>query len=425
MSVHSAQEALLRHAFRLAIDAASPGQLVRASSLLARLRRDPPTGRAVIFALGKGAIGMAEALVAEWPLVEPPTGLVIAPHGHDEPSLPFRVVHGSHPRADKHSAEAARRALDLMATLQPDDRLLVLLSGGGSALATLPVAGVSIRELATLINALMRMGADIAELNTVRKHLGQIGGGKLALASNAGSIDILALSDVPDDDIGLIASGPFSPDPTTLEDARLILARHDVAIPPTIADALSDPANETPKPGLACFGAIDTETIPASIWIDPVHAMLEAEGYAVTVLARQLDGDAHDIALSHALAAIAAAERGERRAIISGGEATVTVRGDGYGGPSAETALCFAALVQTCEHVHALFADTDGIDGPTRNAGAVVGPLTIKRIDRLGLCARTALSNSDSATIFDALGDAVVTGSTGTNVNDFRLVLVN
>lgn len=420
-----ARRSLLQSALKTAITAASPAKIVRDSGLLARLKVDPPSGRAIVFALGKGAIGMAEAMADAWPLDAPLTGLVIAPKDHTAPPLPFALVLGSHPRADVLSAEAGRHALALMATLQPEDRLLVLLSGGGSALASFPVGDVSIREFADLIDHLMRHGADIAELNVVRKHLGKIGGGKLALAGAPQRIEVLALSDVPGDTLDLISSGPFCPDPSTLADARLILSRYGAPISESVAAALADLGNETPKCDHPAFEGIMTEIVPSGIWIGSVIPLLERAGYPVVTLGAQLHGEARDIARLHANAALDASSKGQKLAIVSGGEATVTVRGNGYGGPSAEAALWFADLVQGHPGILAVFADTDGIDGPTTNAGAVVHPATINLIEAKDLCLRQALANSDAASVFDVIGDAVVTGPTGTNVNDFRVVLVN
>jgi hydroxypyruvate reductase len=421
----SAPRALLRQAFDTAVAAAHPGAMVLQSALFERLLAAAPKGRAVVLAIGKGATEMAAAFEAQWPLAIPPSGLVIAPHGMAMPPGALNLVHGRHPHADASSVLAGRCAMALVSSLGPDDRLLVLLSGGGSALTMLPVEGVAQCELAALVDALMRAGAAIAELNCVRKHLGQVGGGGLAAACTADEIDLIALSDVPGDDIALIASGPFCSDPTTLAEARLILERYGIAVAPAIADALRNSANETLKPGDSCFARVRSEIVPTSVWIAPCAALLAEHGYAVTVLGTQIDGEASDITAPLAEAALAAAASGERRALLSGGEATVIVRGEGYGGPSAEVALRFAAAVGGGKPIHALFADTDGIDGPTANAGGFVGPDTLDRITAQGRSCEETLARSDSAGLFDALGDSLRTGPTGTNVNDFRLILVN
>lgn len=415
----------MRAAFAVAIGAASPSNLVRRSRLLQRLSTCPPAGESVILAVGKAGADMAEGLMARWPLARPPRGMVLVPHGNARSIGNLEVRSGGHPYADQHSVAAGKAILDLVGGLGATDRLLVLLSGGGSALASLPAPGVTLEEFNAVAKGLMRSGASIGELNILRKNLGQTGGGKLCHACGTGDIDLLALSDVSDDDPATIASGPFVPDRSTQADAIAVLAGHRIEMAASVRRALADPANRTIPPCDPCFAGLHSEVVPVDLWIEPVTRFLAASGYTVEILGRRLDGEAGAIGEEHARAALRHVGSGQRIALLSGGEATVTVRGSGYGGPSAETALVFACATGGHAAIMGLFADTDGIDGPTRNAGAVILPDTAARIAQGGFDAAKVLAASDSAGLFDMTGDAFVTGPTGTNVNDFRLVLVN
>jgi hydroxypyruvate reductase len=413
----------LRELFDVAVAAASPARIVGASTLLAHA--GPPDIPTAILALGKASVGMANALHAQWPGAQDAATLAVTPRGSDCTATTFEVLTASHPYPDAASAAAGKRALAFVAGLTPQQRLIVLLSGGGSALTTLPVAGVDYRTLSRLIRELMAAGAPIDELNCVRKHLGQVGGGRLALACPAQQIEVLAISDVPRDDPALIASGPFVPDATTLNDARLVLHRYAIALPPSVMAALTDPLNETPKPGDPAFDRVRVETVPSSIWIAEVERHLRQRGYGIDCLGGQVDGDAHAVAQLHAVRALDHAAAKRRVAIISGGEATTVVRGPGVGGSNAEVALRFAELAGGCTGIAALFCDSDGIDGATTAAGAIIGPATLARAAEHGLSPRQSLAASDSGTFFATLGDAVVKGPTGTNVNDVRIVLIN
>ncbi|WP_430386332.1 glycerate kinase type-2 family protein [Blastomonas fulva] len=415
----------MRDAFALAVEAASPSNLVRRSMLLHRLTACPPEGEAVILAVGKAAAGMAKGLLTQWPLANPPRGMVLVPHGNARAIGELAVRSAGHPYADRHSLAAGAAMLDLVRGLGPKDRLLVLLSGGGSALASLPAPGVTLEEFNAVAESLMRLGASIRELNILRKNLGRVGGGKLCHAAGTRDIDLLALSDVSDDDPATIASGPFAPDGSSQADAVAVLARHAIAPAASVRRALADPANRTIRHRDPCFAGLHSEVVPVDLWIDPVAAFLAESGYAVDIPGRRLEGEARAIGIDHARTALRHAASGKRIALLSGGEATVRVRGTGYGGPSAEAALAFAGTTGGHAAIMALFADTDGIDGPTRNAGAVIVPGTLARISQCGRDVASALETSDSAALFDQTGDAFVTGPTGTNVNDFRLVLIN
>jgi hydroxypyruvate reductase len=319
-----------------------------------------------------------------------------------------------------------------------DDTVLVLLSGGASALLAAPAAGLDLAAKTALTRGLLKSGADIHEMNAVRRHLSRIKGGRLrAAAVGAGAFITLAISDVPGDDPETIGSGPTVADPTTLADARSVIARRaprmrelELPVPAAVMAALDDPANETPKPGAALF-ARDVYRIIAT----PVAALEAAadvarsRGYAVESLGDQVTGEARDVAAAHAALARRARSEGRRLAIISGGELEVTVRNRaGRGGRSQEYALALACALDGLAGVSALAADTDGIDGGdgriTDPAGAVFAADTLPRAAARHAEARKALDNNDATTLFEALGDLVHTGPTHTNVNDFRVILV-
>lgn len=382
----------------------------------------PARGRTLVIAAGKAAAthaaALAPALQVAW------QGLLVAPHGYTRNLPGFEVIAAGHPVPDDASLAAASRALELAKALGEDDRLLVLLSGGGSALLCAPVEGVTAADKRALTTALLRSGASIGEMNVVRKHLSRIKGGRLAAAAFPAETITLAMSDVPGDDPAIIASGPTMADPSTLSEARDVLARHGIDAPPSIARALNDPANETPKPGDARLSRSQYRIIarPADA-LAAAERIARAAGCDVLNLGDMVAGEARLVADAHAQLALRQ-HPARPMVILSGGELTVTLRGNGIGGPNREYALALAIALNGARHIHALAADTDGIDGAKDAAGAFIAPDTLLRAARLGLDPRAFLARNDAGGFFAVLGDGLETGPTFTNLNDFRAILI-
>jgi glycerate 2-kinase len=400
--------ALLEESFRAAVSAADPLRI-----LPAHLPR-PPRGRTFVAAAGKAAASMALAVERSWPRDAALEGLAITRYAHGLPTERIRVVEAGHPVPDAAGEAAAREMLAAVRTLGPDDLLLALVSGGGSSLLSLPAEGVPMDGLKALTRELLRCGAPIQEINTVRKHLSAIQGGRLAAACRA-PVLALVISDVTGDDPTHIASGPCAPDPTTVADARAVLAKHRIEAP--------GPFSETPKPGDPLFARVENRVIAtARRSLEAAGALFEARGIAPVILGDHITGEAREVARDMAARARAAPRPS---ALISGGECTVTVRGEGgRGGRCAEFLLALAIALEGAANVHALAADTDGIDGSEDNAGAILMPDTLARARAAGLDARTLLEANDSYGFFSALGDLVVTGPTRTNVNDYRAIVL-
>jgi hydroxypyruvate reductase len=420
---------LLRAIFDAAIAAAHP------DVVLARHLPPTPKGRVICLAAGKGAAAMAAAAERHY-LDEqglPPsrlTGIATTRHGHGVPTRRIRVVEAGHPVPDEAGLKGAADSLLLAQEARPDDLLLVLLSGGGSANWIAPVQGVSFAQKQQLNRALLRSGAPIGEVNTVRKHLSRIKGGRLARAGRLAEIVTLAISDVPHDDASAIASGPTVPDPTTLSDARALVARYGLPVDDAVRAALDDPANESCKPGDPAFARAHFELIARPrASLDAAIKLARDAGYAIIDLGADLEGEARDVAADHAQLALQARAEGKRLAILSGGELTVTVRGQGRGGPNQEYALALAGLLGDTSGISALAADTDGADGgagsATDPAGAMIDSATFEKMKSLGLDTRACLADNDATTFFTATGDLVLTGPTLTNVNDIRVILVD
>ena len=399
--------ALLEESFRAAVAAADPLVI-----LPAQLPR-PPRGRTFVAAAGKAAASMALAVERHWPRQAPLAGLAITRYAHGLPTERIRVIEAGHPVPDAAGEAAARALLDEVRKLGPDDLLLALVSGGGSSLLSLPAPGVPMEALKAMTRELLRCGAPIQEMNTVRKHLSAIQGGRLAAASRA-PVLALVISDVTGDDPTHIASGPCAPDPTTVADARAVLAKYGIAAP--------GPFAETPKPGDALFSRVENRVIAtARKSLEAAAGVFAARGYAPAILGDDITGEAREVARAMAAQARAARRPG---VLISGGECTVTVRGTaGRGGRCAEFLLALAIALDGAPGIHAIAADTDGIDGSEDNAGALMAPDTLARARALGLDAHARLEANDSYGFFSALGDLVVTGPTRTNVNDYRAIL--
>jgi hydroxypyruvate reductase len=394
-----------------------------------------PKGRVICLAAGKGAAAMAAAAERHYLdalQLEPSRllGIATTRHGHGVPTRRIKVVEAGHPVPDEAGLKGAEQSLLLAQDAQPDDLLLVLLSGGGSANWIAPAEGASFVQKQALTRALLRSGAPIGEVNTVRKHLSRIKGGRLARAGRRAEIVTLAISDVPHDDPSAIASGPTVPDPTTLADARAILAKYGLEVDAAIRRALEDTRNETCKPGDPAFARAHFELIARPrASLDAAIQIAKDAGYDIVDLGADLEGEARDVAADHARRALQARERGKRVAILSGGELTVTVRGNGRGGPNQEYALALAGLLKKTSGISALAADTDGADGGAGSAadpaGAVIDQTTFSKMAALGLDASAYLDNNDATSFFEKTGDLVLTGPTLTNVNDIRVVLVD
>jgi glycerate 2-kinase len=419
---------LLRQIFDAAVAAAHP------DVVLAAHLRPIPRGRVICLAAGKGAAAMAASAERHYldTLRLPPErllGIATTRHGHGVPTRRIKVVEAGHPMPDEAGLKAAGDTLQLAAQADAGDLLLVLLSGGGSANWIAPVDRVSFVQKQQLTRALLRSGAPIGEINTVRKHLSRIKGGRLARAGQKAEIVTLAISDVPHDDPSAIASGPTVPDPTTLADARAIIAKYGLEVDDAIRRALDDPKNESCKPGDPAFAHAHFELIARpKASLDAAVRLAKDAGYETIDLGADLEGEAREVAAAHARLALDARAQGKRVAILSGGELTVTVRGNGRGGPNQEYALALAALFKDTPDISALAGDTDGADGGAGSAsdpaGAMIDQATFARMKSLKLDPQAYLANNDATAFFAATGDLLQTGPTLTNVNDIRVILV-
>ncbi len=388
----------------------------------------PPRGRTVVIGAGKASAAMARALEAHWP--GPLSGLVVTRHGYAVACDRIEIVTASHPVPDAAGLQAAQRLLGLVAGLGPEDLVIALLSGGGSALLPLPAPGVTLADKQAISRALLRSGATISEINCVRRHLSAIKGGRLAAACHPAPVLSLLISDVPGDDPVDIASGPTVADPSTCADALGIVARYRIAIPPAAKAVLDSGAGESVKPGDPRLGGAECRLIatPQSA-LEAAAAAARAAGIEAHILGDAIEGEAREVGRMMAGIALQIAKRDQPlRApcvLLSGGETTVTVRGSGRGGRNVEFLLSLALGLQGHPRIHALAADTDGVDGQEEIAGALLKPDSLARARILGLSPRAMLDDNDGHGFFSALGDSVITGPTLTNVNDFRAVLID
>jgi hydroxypyruvate reductase len=399
----------------------------------------PPKGRTIVLGAGKAGGAMAQAVEALWPADKPLSGLVVTRYGHTPPrpaGVPERieVVEASHPVPDAAGLAAAERILALTQGLTADDLVLCLISGGGSALLTLPADGLTLEDKQRINKDLLNSGAGIGEMNCVRKHLSRIKGGRLAAACAPAQVVTLTISDVPGDDPSVIASGPTVPDVTTCADAWSILQRYKIEVPAAIEAALKAGALETPKPSAEWDKQPVHLIATPQQSLDAAAELARAAGINAYVLSDELEGESREVGKVHAALARAAAHgKGPFQkpcVILSGGETTVTIRKQapgtpkGRGGRAGEFCLGLAVALQAQPNVWAIAADTDGIDGIEDNAGARVSPDTLARAEAAGVKAADCLDRNDAYGFFDAVGDLVVTGPTHTNVNDFRAMLV-
>ena len=424
----------LRHLFQVAVARAQPAQVLR------DFLPPPPRGRTLVLGAGKAAGAMAQALEAAWPAAAPLGGLVVTRYGHTPPRPPglaqrIEIAEAAHPVPDDAGARAAARLLALAEALSADDLVLCLISGGGSALLTLPAEGLTLADKQRINRELLASGAGIHEMNTLRKHLSRIKGGRLAAACAPARVLTLAISDVPGDDLSVIASGPTVPDANTCADALAVARRHGIALPPAVIRALEDGRLETPKPGDPVFDGHDVRLIATPRQsLEAAAAAARKAGLAAHVLSDEIEGESRDIGRMHGALARAVAEgHGAFDApcvLLSGGETTVTLGAlpagaqPGRGGRAGEFCLGLAAALRAQPRVWGLAADTDGIDGVEDNAGALVAPDTLARAQAAGLALPDHLARHDAWGFFQPLGDLVVTGPTHTNVNDFRALLV-
>jgi glycerate 2-kinase len=444
MSFQSTHQALthprefLMHLYQAAVRSALP--LHNTAAYLPA----PPKGRTIVLGAGKAGGAMAQAVEALWPHHAPLSGLVVTRYGHT-PLRPaglkqrIEVVEASHPVPDEAGLKAAQRIMGLTQGLTNDDLVLCLISGGGSALLTLPVDGLAFAEKQRINQELLGSGANIIEMNCVRKHLSQIKGGQLAAACAPARVVTLAISDVPGDDMSIIASGPTVSDATTCSDALAILKRYGISVPSAIEVRLSSGALETPKPGDVRFAGHEVHLIATPQQsLEAAAAAARASGIEAYILSDEIEGESREVGKVHAALARGAA-RGVSGAfgafkkpcvLLSGGETTVTIRkqpagaSKGRGGRAGEFCMGLALGLQGMNGIYGLAADTDGIDGIEANAGAFVAPDTLTRAAALGMKLDTHLDRNDSVGFFEPLGDLVVTGPTHTNVNDFRAILV-
>lgn len=428
-SPHTDPAAFLRALYDTAVSRALPAD-VTAAYLPA-----PPKGRTLVLGAGKAGGAMAHAVDSLWPQHAPLSGLVVTRYDHVPPAYraaPGRieVVEAAHPVPDAAGRDAAARVVALTHGLTADDLVLCLISGGGSALLSLPAAGVSLEDKQAINKALLKSGAAIDEMNCVRKHLSAIKGGRLAAMCAPARVVTLLISDVPGDAPEVIASGPTVPDTTTCADALAILARYGIDVPPAARAGLESGAFETPKPGDPCFDGHTVHMIATpQESLEAAAAAARAAGIEAHVLSDEIEGESREVGKVHAALARAVARRGQPFAkpcvLLSGGETTVTVKAKGgRGGRATEFLLGCAVALQGEPGVYVLAADTDGIDGIEDNAGALVTPDTLARAAALGLKADEHLDRNDAYNFFKPLGDLVVPGPTFTNVNDFRALLI-
>jgi glycerate 2-kinase len=413
---------LLREMFDAAVGAAHPSLCL--PPYLAKVA--PPKGRVIVVGAGKAAAAMAAAVEKHYPA--PVEGLVVTRYEHGAPTSRIEVVEASHPVPDAAGRDAAKRVLKAVEGLTEDDLVLALISGGGSALLALPAEGVSLEEKQIVNKALLKSGATISEMNCVRKHLSAIKGGRLARAAAPARVVALMISDVPGDDLSVIASGPTVPDATTRQDALAVIAKYKIEAPAAVLAHLNSPACETPKPGDPIFERVQNILIATPQGsLDAAAAVAKKAGFTPCILG-DLEGESRDVALVHAGIAKQIALHGQPFeppvAIISGGETTVTVRGKGKGGRDAEFLLALTLALEGFGGISAIACDTDGIDGSEDNAGAIMTPDSFARAQKAGVDLKALFANNDAYTAFEKLGDLIVTGATRTNVNDFRVILV-
>lgn len=412
----------LRSLFDIAVARADPARTI------ADLLPDPPKGRTVVVGAGKASAAMAQAVEKAWK--QDLGGIVITRYGHALPCERIEVIEAGHPVPDEAGRDASRRILELVDGLSEQDLVLCLISGGGSALLVDPADGLTLDDKLAVTRGLLKSGATIHEMNAVRKHLSGIKGGRLAARAAPARIVTLAISDVPGDDPSVIASGPTVPDASTRDDALGVLRRYRITVPESVRKWLENPESETPKPGVAELSRAEFRMVATAQ--DALEAAAEAArkaGVTPVILSDRIEGEAREAGKVHAAIARQVARHRQPApapcVLLSGGETTVTVEGEGRGGRNAEFQLGLAIALAGTPGIHALACDTDGIDGTEDNAGALVAPDTLERARAAGMDPSAMLQANDAYGFFRGIDDLVVTGPTRTNVNDFRAILVS
>lgn len=416
----------LRSLFDAAIAAADPARV------LAHYLPPPPKGRTIVIGAGKAAAAMARAVEAafaakDWPADY--SGLVVTRYGYSVPTKKIEVIEAAHPVPDAAGLEGSRRLFETVKGLSPDDLVICLISGGASALLPLPLEGLELADEQALSQSLLKCGATIAEMNCVRRHLSAIKGGRLARACHPARLVTLLISDIPGDNPADIGSGPTIADPTTCADALAIISRYEIAISPTVRAILESGRGESVKPGDPLLAHSEARMITTpQMALDAAAKLARESGIPAYVLSDRIEGESRDVGKMLAAIAMQVAERNEPFqapcVILSGGETTVTVRGNGRGGRNVEFLLSLAITLDGRPGIHAIAGDTDGVDGAEEIAGAYVGPDTLARAWAKGIKPPEALAANDGHGFFSALGDSVITGPTLTNVNDFRAILI-
>jgi glycerate 2-kinase len=408
---------ILRAMFDAAVAAAMPRHCI-AQNLPAR-----PKGRTLVVGAGKASAAMAAEFEKAWG--QPVSGLIVTRYGHGVPCKNIAIIEAAHPVPDDAGTMAARRMLDMVTGLTADDLVVALMSGGASALLSLPAEGISVEDKRQVNRALLKSGAPIAEMNCVRKHLSAIKGGRLALAARPARVVSLIISDVPGDDLAAVGSGPTVADPTTFAEARAIIAKYGIEVPVAVKLHLAAGVDETPK----TLGNVETHLIASpQKSLEAAADIARKERITPLILGDSIEGEAREVGAVMAGIAQQALRFGQPVAapcvLISGGETTVTVKGRGAGGRNVEFLLALALKLNAAPRITALAADTDGVDGAREVAGAFAAPDTLARARGLGIDPAMSLANNDGHGFFEALGDQVVTGPTLTNVNDFRAILI-
>jgi hydroxypyruvate reductase len=423
--MQSSPRELLVKMFEAAIESAQPDHCVPRG--LASVLPEPGKGRTIVIGAGKASAAMARALEQNW--AGQLSGLVVTRYGYAVPCQRIEIVEAAHPVPDEAGLNAAQRIMALVSGLGADDTVICLISGGGSSLLPLPLEGITLEDKQAVNRALLASGATIGEMNTVRRHLSAIKGGRLAAACHPARVVTLLISDVPGDQPCDIASGPTVGDPTTCEDALAIVKRYGIALPAAVREVLESGRGESVKPGDERLARCETRMIATPQMALEAAALVAREaGVTPYILGNAIEGEARDVGKAMAGIARQVAEYGQPFAkpcvMLSGGETTVTVRGQGRGGRNVEFLLSLGLTLEGRAGIHALAGDTDGVDGQEEIAGAVLGPDTLERAWGLGIKPADSLQDNDGHGFFGALGDSVVTGPTLTNVNDFRAVLV-
>ncbi|MEN3974542.1 glycerate kinase [Emcibacter sp. SYSU 3D8] len=403
---------LFRRMFAAAVEAAQPEHCLPLHLPV------PPAGRTIVVGAGKASAEMARVLEAHYPA--PVEGLVVTRHGHGAPTSGIEIVEAGHPVPDASGERAARRILGLVGGLTADDLVICLLSGGGSALMPLPAPGLTLADKQAVTAALLRAGAPIGEINCIRRHLSAIKGGRLAQAARPARLLTLAISDVPGDDPLVIASGSTVPDPTSFADARAVIARYRLDVPEAVRRHLEAGTDPVAAP----WGDYVLVARPADA-LAAAATVAETAGYRAVLLGDAVEGEAREVAGRHAALAMDYLARGDKVALISGGELTVTIAGDGIGGPSHEYVLALLVACGGDPRVSGIACDTDGIDGAADAAGAWFDGGTLARAASAGMAPADALRRNDAGRFFAVMGQQIVSGPTHTNVNDLRVILVD